>query len=142
MTRSTNYLNFLTYRCKISMFTFFSFFYVIYTKITSFRFLFFLYQYFLFNSSQISCLPVFFNSIFYSFTFFFFFFFSSQISASSGQTNGLSSSLVFTPVQGLELVNPNAAAERVKAANNKWFNANSGFMSAAPSMINSNKMLG
>ncbi|CAN0379334.1 unnamed protein product, partial [Discosporangium mesarthrocarpum] len=25
---------------------------------------------------------------------------------SSGQTNGLASSLVFTPVQGLELVNP------------------------------------
>ena len=74
--------------------------------------------------------------------FFFYFFFPFQISASSGQTNGLSSSLVFTPVQGLELVNPNAAAERVKAANNKWFNANSGFMSAAPSMINNNKMLG
>ena len=72
----------------------------------------------------------------HSFLFFF------QISASSGQTNGLSSSLVFTPVQGLELVNPNAAAERVKAANNKWFNANSGFMSAAPSVINSNKLLG
>ena len=54
------------------------------------------------------------------------------ISVSSGQTNGLSSSLVFTPVQGLELVNPNAAAERVKEANNKWFNAHSGFLSAAP----------
>jgi U4/U6 small nuclear ribonucleoprotein PRP31 len=54
------------------------------------------------------------------------------ISASSGQTNGLSSSLVFTPVQGIELVNPNAAADRVKAANAKWFNNNSGFMSAAP----------
>ena len=51
---------------------------------------------------------------------------------SSGQTNGLSSSLVFTPVQGLELINPNAAAERVKEANNKWFNANSGFLSAVP----------
>lgn len=51
---------------------------------------------------------------------------------SSGQTNGLSSSLVFTPVQGLELVNPNAAAEKVKEANRKWFNANSGFLSAVP----------
>jgi U4/U6 small nuclear ribonucleoprotein PRP31 len=51
---------------------------------------------------------------------------------SSGQTNGLSSSLVFTPVQGLELVNPNAAAEKVKEANKKWFNSNSGFMSAVP----------
>lgn len=51
---------------------------------------------------------------------------------SSGATNGLSSSLVFTPVQGLELVNPNAAADRVREANNKWFNNNSGFLSAAP----------
>ena len=54
------------------------------------------------------------------------------ISVSSGATSGLLSSLVFTPVQGLELVNPNAAAERVKAANNKWFNSQSGFLSAAP----------
>lgn len=53
-------------------------------------------------------------------------------SASSGQTSGLSSSLVFTPVQGLELVNPNLAAERVKEANAKWFSANSGFLSAVP----------
>ena len=66
----------------------------------------------------------------------------SQASASGGHTNGLSSSLVFTPVQGLELVNPNAAAERVKAANNKWFNANSGFMSAAPSVVNKSLLLG
>lgn len=54
------------------------------------------------------------------------------VSVASGQTNGLSSSLAFTTVQGLELVNPNAAADRVKAANNKWFNAHSGFLSAAP----------
>ena len=54
------------------------------------------------------------------------------VQQSSGQTNGLSSSLIFTPVQGIELVNPNAAAERVKEANNKWFNANSGFLSAMP----------
>lgn len=52
--------------------------------------------------------------------------------ASSGQTSGLSSSLVFTPVQGLELVNPNAAAQRVQEANQKWFNAASGFLSAKP----------
>mmetsp|Transcript_27044 Transcript_27044/g.27284 ORF Transcript_27044/g.27284 Transcript_27044/m.27284 type:complete len:498 (-) Transcript_27044:31-1524(-) len=54
------------------------------------------------------------------------------VSMSSGKTNGLSSSLVFTPVQGLELVNPNAAAERVREANKKWFDTNSGFLSAAP----------
>ncbi|CAM9142641.1 unnamed protein product [Ectocarpus fasciculatus] len=53
-------------------------------------------------------------------------------SMSSGQTNGLSSSLVFTPVQGIELNNPHAAAERVKEANKKWFNPNSGFVSAVP----------
>lgn len=54
------------------------------------------------------------------------------INASSGQTNGLSSSLVFTPVQGIELVNPNAQADKVKEANKKWFSANSGFLSAVP----------
>lgn len=52
-------------------------------------------------------------------------------SGSSG-TSGISSSLVFTPVQGLELVNPNAAADRVKEANKKWFSSQSGFLSAAP----------
>ena len=56
------------------------------------------------------------------------------ISASSGQTNGLSSSIVFTPAQGFEL-RPNAAAERVAAANAKWFDVNSGFMSAAPGKV-------
>jgi U4/U6 small nuclear ribonucleoprotein PRP31 len=54
------------------------------------------------------------------------------VSVASGQTNGLSSSLAFSTVQGLELVNPNAAAERVREANNKWFSAHSGFLSAAP----------
>jgi RNA processing factor Prp31 len=52
--------------------------------------------------------------------------------ASSGTTGGMSSSLAFTPVQGLELVNPNAAADRVKEANKKWFDAHSGFLSAMP----------
>lgn len=54
------------------------------------------------------------------------------VTVSAGQTSGLSSSLVFTPVQGLELVNPMAAADRVKEANNKWFNAQTGFLSAVP----------
>jgi U4/U6 small nuclear ribonucleoprotein PRP31 len=54
------------------------------------------------------------------------------ISMSSGQTNGLSSSLVFTPVQGLELCNPQAALDKVKQANEKWFDASSGFVSAMP----------
>lgn len=49
-----------------------------------------------------------------------------------GQTNGLASSMIFTPVQGLELVNPDAMREKVKSANNKWFSDNSGFQSALP----------
>jgi U4/U6 small nuclear ribonucleoprotein PRP31 len=57
---------------------------------------------------------------------------SSNSSNSSGATNGMSSSLVFTPVQGLELVDPSAAAKRVKEANMKWFEAHSGFLSAPP----------
>eukprot|EP00163_Fabomonas_tropica_P024939 TRINITY_DN429_c1_g1_i2.p1 TRINITY_DN429_c1_g1~~TRINITY_DN429_c1_g1_i2.p1 ORF type:complete len:380 (+),score=78.07 TRINITY_DN429_c1_g1_i2:716-1855(+) len=40
---------------------------------------------------------------------------------SSGATNGLASSLAFTPVQGLELENPNAQAERVRKANETYF---------------------
>lgn len=54
------------------------------------------------------------------------------VSLSSGKTGGISSSLVFTPVQGIELANPTAAAEKVREANNKWFNSSSGFMSAVP----------
>ena len=53
------------------------------------------------------------------------------IQMSSGATNGLASSMVFTPVQGLELVNPDAQRDRVRAANNKWFNDNAGFQSAS-----------
>jgi len=54
------------------------------------------------------------------------------VSVASVQSNGMSSSMAFSTVQGLELVNPNAAADRVRAANNKWFNSQSGFLSAAP----------
>jgi len=39
---------------------------------------------------------------------------------SSGATSGLSSSLAFTPVQGLELSVPDAA-QKVKQANEKYF---------------------
>ena len=49
---------------------------------------------------------------------------------SSGATNGLASSMVFTPVQGLELVNPDAQRDRVREANQKWFSQNAGFQSA------------
>ena len=40
---------------------------------------------------------------------------------SSGLTSGLASSLAFTPVQGIELIDPTAAAERAKKANEKYF---------------------
>jgi len=50
----------------------------------------------------------------------------------AGQTNGLASSMVFTPVQGMELVNPDAMKDRVKEANRKWFSESSGFQSALP----------
>jgi len=47
-------------------------------------------------------------------------------------TSGLASSMVFTPVQGMELVNPDANKERVREANRKWFNESAGFQSALP----------
>ncbi|ORX60259.1 Nop domain-containing protein [Hesseltinella vesiculosa] len=39
----------------------------------------------------------------------------------SSSTSGLATSLAFTPVQGIELADPTAAAERVKKANEKYF---------------------
>eukprot|EP00566_Odontella_aurita_P006335 CAMPEP_0113583494 /NCGR_PEP_ID=MMETSP0015_2-20120614/32551_1 /TAXON_ID=2838 /ORGANISM="Odontella" /LENGTH=589 /DNA_ID=CAMNT_0000488383 /DNA_START=97 /DNA_END=1867 /DNA_ORIENTATION=+ /assembly_acc=CAM_ASM_000160 len=54
------------------------------------------------------------------------------IQMSSGATSGLASSMVFTPVQGLELVNPDANKDRVRQANLKWFGENAGFQSAPP----------
>lgn len=47
-------------------------------------------------------------------------------------TSGLASSMVFTPMQGMELVNPDANKDRVKEANRKWFGDNAGFQSALP----------
>jgi U4/U6 small nuclear ribonucleoprotein PRP31 len=57
------------------------------------------------------------------------------IQMSSGATNGLSSSLVFTPVHGIELVGGDTVSQReakVAEANQKWFSQNSGFLSARP----------
>lgn len=57
------------------------------------------------------------------------------IQMSSGATNGMASSLVFTPTQGIELVNPLALQERqqkLEEANKKWFSQASGFASARP----------
>jgi U4/U6 small nuclear ribonucleoprotein PRP31 len=49
-----------------------------------------------------------------------------------GTVSGMASSLTFTPVQGLELVNPDANKQRVRDANRKWFEDNAGFQSALP----------
>ncbi|KAG3035581.1 hypothetical protein JG687_00000088 [Phytophthora cactorum] len=50
-------------------------------------------------------------------------------SASKPPLSGLASSLAFTPVQGIELMNPEAAKARVAEANKKYFSAASGFVS-------------
>ncbi|OWZ23553.1 U4/U6 small nuclear ribonucleoprotein Prp31 [Phytophthora megakarya] len=50
-------------------------------------------------------------------------------SASKPPHSGLASSLAFTPVQGIELMNPEAAKARVAEANKKYFSAASGFVS-------------
>jgi len=44
-------------------------------------------------------------------------------------TSGTASSVAFTPVQGLEIVNPMAAEKKVDEANQKYFSATSGFLS-------------
>lgn len=43
------------------------------------------------------------------------------LSGSSSSTSGLSTSLAFTPVQGLELENPEAAQQRIKDLNTNYF---------------------
>lgn len=52
---------------------------------------------------------------------------------SSGiMTSGLSTSLAFTPAQGLELENPEAKSQRIRDANDKYFGNNQGFRFVAP----------
>ncbi len=63
-------------------------------------------------------------------------------SSSGGFTSGMASTIAFTPVQGMELVNPAILKEqqhgnqqkegKVKEANAKWFAQDSGFLSAIP----------
>lgn len=57
---------------------------------------------------------------------------ASHASMLNHGASGLASSMVFTPVQGMELVNPDAVKDRVKEANRKWFHDNAGFQSALP----------
>jgi len=50
-----------------------------------------------------------------------------------GTVSGLSSSLAFTPVQGMELVDPSAQKRKLDAANESWFkNQTSGTFSVMP----------
>jgi U4/U6 small nuclear ribonucleoprotein PRP31 len=49
-------------------------------------------------------------------------------SGSSGGTSGLSSSLAFTPVQGIELENPEARAQKLKDLNRRYFDESQGFL--------------
>ncbi|CAG8647296.1 17579_t:CDS:10 [Acaulospora morrowiae] len=44
-----------------------------------------------------------------------------QFMGSSGATSGLSSSLAFTPVQGIELINPDEAQKKAREANDRYF---------------------
>ncbi|THH12314.1 hypothetical protein EW145_g27 [Phellinidium pouzarii] len=48
---------------------------------------------------------------------------TAAITRSAQQTSGTATSLVFTPVQGFEITNHAAAAQRLKEANDKWFAA-------------------
>lgn len=43
------------------------------------------------------------------------------------ETSGTASSVAFTPLQGLEIINPNAAEQKVAEANAKYFSATTGF---------------
>ncbi|KAJ0404719.1 hypothetical protein P43SY_006289 [Pythium insidiosum] len=54
---------------------------------------------------------------------------ASVAAAKAVPLSGLASSLAFTPVQGIELVNPEVAKRRVEEANKKYFSATSGFVS-------------
>ncbi|GAB6028521.1 U4/U6 small nuclear ribonucleoprotein Prp31 [Chamberlinius hualienensis] len=48
------------------------------------------------------------------------------------QISGVASSVAFTPLQGLEIVNPQAAEIKVAAANAKYFSNTAGFLKVAP----------
>jgi len=49
-----------------------------------------------------------------------------MMGGSSGATSGLSSSIAFTPVQGIELENPETAQQKLKEISDRYF---SGFKS-------------
>lgn len=53
-----------------------------------------------------------------------------QMAQKAKNKDGLASSVVFTQTSGMELINPEANKQRIKAANEKWFKSNAGFQSA------------
>jgi U4/U6 small nuclear ribonucleoprotein PRP31 len=57
---------------------------------------------------------------------------AQAIKSVSNDKSGLASSMVFTPVQGMELVDPEARTKRVADANKMWFSKDAGFQSAIP----------
>jgi U4/U6 small nuclear ribonucleoprotein PRP31 len=56
----------------------------------------------------------------------------AQMAKASSSSNGLASSMVFTPLQGMELIDPTVNLKRVEDANKNWFSKNAGFQSALP----------
>jgi U4/U6 small nuclear ribonucleoprotein PRP31 len=42
---------------------------------------------------------------------------------SSNPNSGLASSVAFTPIKGIELENPDIAAQKIKTINDKYFSA-------------------
>jgi U4/U6 small nuclear ribonucleoprotein PRP31 len=54
------------------------------------------------------------------------------MNAANSNSSGMASSIVFTPVQVKQLVNPDANINRVKEVNRKWFSDNAGFQLALP----------
>lgn len=56
----------------------------------------------------------------------------STVGHGRDNTNGMASSVAFTPLKGLEIINPNAAERREES--NKYFSEESGFTSVKPNM--------
>ena len=55
------------------------------------------------------------------------------------QVSGTASSVAFTPLQGLEIVNPQAAEKKVDEANAKYFSASSSFLKVQTPIVDSSK---
>ena len=55
-----------------------------------------------------------------------------QMAQQAKNKDGLASSVVFTQSTGMELINPEAQKDRIRAANEKWFKNDAGFQSALP----------